>query len=442
LHIGRAANAEKYFLNSLAIDPNLIPAHAALGMLRARQGRLPEALRNLQRAAPTSQNHLVHFFYAYALSRQGMNEEGRASIYPPETVQTIRSHLQTTIKLAPDFAEAYHLLAFVNLVTNEQLEQSIVLIKRAMSLEPGRQDLKLVLAQIYLKLRDTESGRRLLESLARQTEDQQLRSQAESLLANSSADGTRLPQFSTAAATSVVTVAQPGVGTSSTGLRIDTSGPMPTVEEVLAKYVEGLGGEGKIRKLTSRVTRGKARVPGEFNDASFEIYEKSPNKALLIVKVERGLGQGFDGSAGWRQDGPGQVRRLKGSELAEMQRDCDFYAPLRIKVNYSEVKLLGRVKIGYREAYLVEAKPATGEADKFYFETSTGMLIRSDGVRSGWRERALVEVYYDDWRAVEGIKVPFRVTRSSPHFTIAMTVDEVKYDVALDDQVFTLRGAK
>ena len=441
LHIDRAANAETYFLNALAIDPDLIPAYAALGILCAKQGRFQEALKSLQRAAANSHNHLVHFYYAYALSLQRLNQEGKKSGYSPETLQTIRSHLQTTIRLAPDAVEAYHLLAYVNLVANDQLDQSLILIKKAISLDPGRLALKLVLAQIYLRLGDDESGRRILETLARQSEDKKLRLQAESLLNSSSAGNQGVPQFSTAAAASVVSVAQPGT-VASTGMRIDTSGTMPTIDEVLVKYVDSLGGEARIRKLTSRVTRGKARVPGEFNDAPFEIYEKPPNKAALIIKVERSISQGFDGTAGWRRYGAAEVRRVKGPELVEMQRDCDFYAPLRLKANYAEVKLLGRVKIGYREAYLVEARPGTGEPDKFYFESSSGTLIRSDIVRSGWRERALVEIYYDDWREVDGIKVPFRITRSSPHFTIAMTVDEVKQNVPIDDMVFTLRTTR
>jgi FimV-like protein len=437
LHIGRVANAESFFVEALSLDANLIPAHAALGMLRVRQGRVAEALRHLQRAAPTSDNHLVHFFYAYALSRQGMTEDGRVSRYSAETLQSIRTQLQTTIKLAPNFAEAYHLLAFVNLVANEQLDQSVELIKRAISLEPNRQDLKLVLAQIYRKQHDEESARRLLEQLARQSDDKQLRAQAESLLSGSPVAGV-VPQFSTAAPSRVVSVVQPGAGGGvSSGMQIDTEN-LPALNEVLDRYVTVLGGQEKIQKLTSRLIRGKARVPGEFRDAPFELSEKSPNKSRMIITPEHAtaLAQGFDGVAGWLKVGA-VPRRLKGAELTELQRDCDFYAPVRLRSNYAGVRLVGRVKVGFRTAYLVEAKPASGEADKFYFEVESGTLIRWDGVRSNWRERGVVEVYYDDWREIDGVKFPFQVTRSWPHFTIAFSIEEVKQNIAIDDSIFS-----
>jgi len=110
---------------------------------------------------------------------------------------------------------------------------------------------------------------------------------------------------------------------------------------------------------------------------------------MTMVNVERlgVMSQGFDGSVGWRKAPAGAMHRLRGSELAEAQRDCDLYAPLRLNLNYTHLKVLGRVKIGYRQAYLLEAKPAVGQPDKFYFELESGNLIRWDGVRSDWRGR-------------------------------------------------------
>jgi tetratricopeptide (TPR) repeat protein len=439
LHLGREADAEKYFVQALSLDPNLVAAHAALGMLRVRQGRIAEAGRHLQRAASQSDNHLVHFYYAYVLSRQGMDNEGRVETYSAETIRLMRLHLNTSIKLNPNFPESYHLLAFVNLVANEQLEQSIDLVKRAMALQPQRQDFKLVLAQIYLKQGNEEAARRILESLARQSDDKALQMHAQALLSNERITQATAPQFSTAGATKVVSVS--GVSGSSDfgGMRIDTSN-LPNVDEVLAKYLTAVGGAEKVQSLKSRVTRGDARVPGQFQAAPFELYEKAPNKVALIVKAPSGtFSQVFDGGDGWRKT-PGAAKvKLKGVELAEIKRDSDFYAPQRLKSDYATVKLLGRVKIGYREAYLVEASPETGPADKFYFETSSGLLIRFDGVRTSWRGRSNFEVYYDEWKEVEGVMVPFRVTHSSPNFSISFAVNEVKYNLMIDDSIFTTR---
>ena len=63
-------DAESYLLKAVALDPNLVQAHASLGMARYRQGRMSEALPSLERAvAANSQNALVQYYYAAVLSR-------------------------------------------------------------------------------------------------------------------------------------------------------------------------------------------------------------------------------------------------------------------------------------------------------------------------------------------------------------------------------------
>ncbi|MGH9875837.1 MAG: peptidase MA family metallohydrolase, partial [Pyrinomonadaceae bacterium] len=63
------ADAEVYLQKALALDPDLPMANASLGLLRMRQGKHDEARKRLERAvAASSQNYLIHYYYAYALS--------------------------------------------------------------------------------------------------------------------------------------------------------------------------------------------------------------------------------------------------------------------------------------------------------------------------------------------------------------------------------------
>ena len=79
LHSHRA-EAEGYLQKALALDPKLAMANAAMGMLLVRQGN--EARQSLERAvAANSQNYLIHYYYAFALSREGMDEMQLVSGY-------------------------------------------------------------------------------------------------------------------------------------------------------------------------------------------------------------------------------------------------------------------------------------------------------------------------------------------------------------------------
>ena len=183
LHIDRPADAAARLEHALQLDPKLAQAHASLGMALARQRRFDEALGHLREAvAAGAQNYLAHYYYAYALSRQGMDESGRVPGYSAEAAREMRAALRRAIELKPDFPESYHLLAFVNLVRNEDLDEGVAVLARARALAPGNEHYAIILAQIYLRQENFDAARRAVEPLARETADPRLRAYAQSVL--------------------------------------------------------------------------------------------------------------------------------------------------------------------------------------------------------------------------------------------------------------------
>jgi tetratricopeptide (TPR) repeat protein len=182
-HMDRFEEAETRLRQALALDPRLALADAALGMLRVEQRRFREAREHLERAlARDPQNYLVHYYYAFALSRESMDEDQSTSGYAPETARRMQTELRRAIELAPAFPESYHLLAFAQLAMNERLDEAVALLKHALELSPGRYEFTGVLAQVYLRQENFEAARRALEPVIRASADRQIREQAMSLL--------------------------------------------------------------------------------------------------------------------------------------------------------------------------------------------------------------------------------------------------------------------
>jgi len=183
LHTRLLDQAEAHLQKAVAFDPQSATVQASLGMLRMRQQRFAEAKEHLRQAvAADARNHLALYYYAFTLSREAMTELGFVSSYTAEAAAAMRSALRKAIELKPDFPESYRLLAFVSLVTGEQLDDAAMLIKRALTLAPGNQEYALVLAQIHLRQEKFDDARRLVEPLARNADDPQTRAGAQSLL--------------------------------------------------------------------------------------------------------------------------------------------------------------------------------------------------------------------------------------------------------------------
>jgi tetratricopeptide (TPR) repeat protein len=182
LHRHLLAEAERRLQRALALDPNQGIALTSLGILRTRQGRFTEARLALQKAVRTdSTNYLAHYHYAYALSREAMDDNNWVYMYAPENAATMRFELTRAIELNPDFPESYALLAFVYMVMGDDLDRSMELLKKAQALSPGRPDLAFTLAQIQMRQKKFDLARHALDPLLA-AQDPGLRERAQSLL--------------------------------------------------------------------------------------------------------------------------------------------------------------------------------------------------------------------------------------------------------------------
>ncbi|MDX6269690.1 MAG: hypothetical protein QOD28_913 [Acidobacteriota bacterium] len=183
LHINRYEDAARQLQKATGLNPRSALAFAALGMVRVRQRQGAEARRLLQQATSLEpDNYLTHYYYAYALSREEMDEEQEINAYEDETAELMRRELRRAIALKPDFAESYRLLAFINLVTGEQLPEAVELLRQGLKLSPGRPDLTFILAQVYVRMKETDAARATLQQLLNSGANTRLRARAQLLL--------------------------------------------------------------------------------------------------------------------------------------------------------------------------------------------------------------------------------------------------------------------
>ena len=216
----------------------------------------------------------------------------------------------------------------------------------------------------------------------------------------------------------------------------------PNVDQILERYINALGGKAAIQKVSSRAAKGVLKVSGASLSGTVEIYEKAPNKQLVIMRMA-GLGamrKGFNGTVGWIEepssDGP---RELSGSELAAIRRDADFYRNIRLRELYPRIIFKGKEKVGDHETYVLEA-PRGGSPKRWYFDVQTGLLTRTTSEENSPDGKVINEEFYEDYKTLDGIQVPF-VIRQSGEDDVTFRLDEVKHNVAIDDSMFNKPSA-
>ncbi len=230
------------------------------------------------------------------------------------------------------------------------------------------------------------------------------------------------------------------------------STPSPTADQVFDSYIKALGGDDAVGKIKTRVTKvtllrpklinpgtPKAAILNRGETWTMETFHKAPNKYLAVVTTPDGvIYQGFNGTVGWTKSAREQ-RQMTTGELAWIQRQADLYDSLKLKNRYSRATVTAREKLGDHEVYVVEARSVDNKAERLYFDVKTGFLIR----RIVFTEIKLgldpEQTDYEDYRAVDGVWLPFTVRTSyldDNHFGTTRMLTEVKQNVPVDDQRF------
>lgn len=213
----------------------------------------------------------------------------------------------------------------------------------------------------------------------------------------------------------------------------------PAADTVLDKYVQALGGRAAVEKLTSRVAKGTMDNSDDGTTSPIEVYAKAPALYASIRTVpDFGVvATIWNGSSGWTKNPESGIQAMGRTDTAFASRAYDFYREIRLKQLYPTMTVSGPVEIAGSAAHIIEATTADGKSEKLYFDATNGLLVRWDYERITFEDGIIpLEVYFEDYRDVDGVKFPFLMRRQTPDYTLTFKFTDVKHNVAVDDSQF------
>lgn len=160
-----------------------------------------------------------------------------------------------------------------------------------------------------------------------------------------------------------------------TGAKSTPTAANPTIDQILDEYVKAVGGRAAIEKVTTRIMKGSVITPA--GKATLQVYEKTPNKFLVIIdSPASGLSQnGFNGVVAWSQNSQRGLREMSGPEVENFKREYDLHREIKLKEFYPKMSVKGREKIGDREAYVIDATSVDGSGEVMYFDIVPGCWL-------------------------------------------------------------------
>jgi len=225
---------------------------------------------------------------------------------------------------------------------------------------------------------------------------------------------------------------------------LPSAGIAQTVDELVARNVAARGGAAAWRAVSSLRLTGQMDV-GRGMLVPYVLEQKRPRKMRLefVFDGETAV-QCVDGTAGWKiapYRGRTRPEPLTKEELREAAGPADLYGPL---FDYArrghKVTLVGREPVQGREAFKLEVTLPGGATRWVYLDAETGLDIKVDAFRTLSGRRRLIETFYHEWQAAEGLLIPRRLETRTEGAREAnvLTVETVRVNPPLADSRFAM----
>lgn len=205
---------------------------------------------------------------------------------------------------------------------------------------------------------------------------------------------------------------------------------LPTVESILERYIEAVGGREALERLTTRICIGKeitdltSRQQPIYESLHFEAYSKIPSSYFTKTWTDAGnYIRAFDGETGWIKDRCGvRIDERAGKDRLDWLINPQY--ALRVEHYFPGLTLNGTQQVRGYTVYVLES-PAVHRP--LFFDTATGLLI---SFGHNW------EIH--DYREIDGVLYPHRVHISRKGGSTVYEFEKIEHNKAIPDSLFRM----
>jgi photosynthetic reaction center cytochrome c subunit len=210
-----------------------------------------------------------------------------------------------------------------------------------------------------------------------------------------------------------------------------------SADQILDKYIQALGGAPRLANLTAFAAKGTYEgFDTDLEPLPFEIFAKAPAQRTTVIHLRAGDSTTtYDGRAGWMAapDKPLPLLTLAGEDLDGLKLDAALSFPTGLKTALGQWRGgFPKAMIDDRDVQIIQATAAGGSRVKLFFDTQSGLLVRTVRYTDTAVGVIPTQTDYSDYREAGGVKMPFHwiVTWTDGQSTVNLT--EVRPNAAID----------
>lgn len=217
------------------------------------------------------------------------------------------------------------------------------------------------------------------------------------------------------------------------------SAQLPDAKQIVARYIDALGGEAALRKHQYRRAKMTMNMPAQGITATMEVFAAAPDRYFSRIEIG-GMGSitsGYDGKVAWMIHPATGPMVLDGTALEQHRQQASFYGPLERDRFVKAMQTVERTDFEGRSCYSVKVTTNWDEEYIEYYDVETGLLAGT--TRSQQSPMGAIEstTIIDEYREVDGVKMPAKVRTRAMGMEQVVTLESTSLE-KIDESVFEL----
>src|SRR5260370_22494048 len=191
--------------------------------------------------------------------------------------------------------------------------------------------------------------------------------------------------------------------------------------KIVEQYAKAAGGSRALGRIQTLTLEGTF-TSDDGKSGTYTLDTKLPDRYYSELLVgDRNLIEAYNGKSAWHQNAGGELGTLVGSEGMQLEAAAQYYNSrlLNLKKNKITLALVGHAQVRGKDAMQLEVTTATGVKRRVFFDPQTHLIVKEAATVGGVEE----EILYDDYRTVDGVKLPHKVElhRGNDKYDISVT---------------------
>lgn len=213
------------------------------------------------------------------------------------------------------------------------------------------------------------------------------------------------------------------------------SASQSTVEAVLQKHIEALGGREKLESIKTRHIVAQRVEPNGQSEPE-ELWQTSVGQSRMVTKYGNVVVvEVFDGKETWKSVNDRMID-LKLDEVEQIRREALVAWGLNLESIRSMLEYKQVEQIGDRNAHLIVRKTSGTLDERLYFDVESGLLIRRICSVPTVLGAFEYQVEYNDYQVMSDFLQPTKIRFAVPNITWTRQVISVEINPDIKSTLF------